>query len=281
MSTALHGLLGLVLWYGASRPECPPELVKVYDTRLPETEIDVVFFDPPRAKSRVPAQQPESIVALPPVVLEPKKQHDDYRSAPLVPRFSQTSDNGSTTALEETGRSGSGQRAEFFQIAGRGQSFVFVIDRSASMGPSGGLSTAKRQLAETLRRLPASARFQIIVYNRSAEPLDVNGCLGLMPATPANVQRALDLLQRVDAEGSTDHFLAMRRALALEADVVWFLTDADDLRAQDVRALTALNRGRSIVHTVELRSNNGSGGSLQSLAAANGGNYRGEILKNR
>jgi hypothetical protein len=57
---------------------------------------------------------------------------------------------------------------------------------------------------------------------------------------------------------------------------VFFLTDADDIRTEDVRGITARNHGRSIIHAIQL--GNASPGvndcPLQSLARHNRGTYR-------
>jgi len=78
------------------------------------------------------------------------------------------------------------------------------------------------------------------------------------------------------AEGSTDHVPAISLALGLQPDAVFFLTDADDIRAEVVRGITARNHGRSIIHAIQLRdaARPGGDGPLQSLARYNRGTYR-------
>jgi hypothetical protein len=133
---------------------------------------------------------------------------------------------------------------------------VYVIDRSSSMGLHGALAAARQQLLASLEQLPATARFQIIVYNRTAEPVLANQP-GLMPASRENLQRVATQLSTLTAEGGTDHPPALRRALALHPDVVFFLTDADDLTAEDLRAVTRLNPGRhTVIHAIELNTRN-------------------------
>jgi hypothetical protein len=164
----------------------------------------------------------------------------------------------------------------FFQIATQGKAIVYVIDRSASMGLNGGLAKAKRELLASLERLPSSSRFQIIAYNRSAEPLRINGESGLVLATPENKRCVALLLAGMEAEGSTQHLPALRRALALGPDVIFFLTDADDLRTEHIRAITSLNHGRSIIHAIDLGRPLGAYGDLPlyALALDNGGRYQ-------
>lgn len=79
-------------------------------------------------------------------------------------------------------------------------------------------------------------------------------------------------MKSLDAEGGNDHFPALRAALLLEPDVICLLTDADDLSVEQVRAVTAANRGRSRIHAVTLGSTPRM--AMQQLAAWNRGACR-------
>jgi hypothetical protein len=164
----------------------------------------------------------------------------------------------------------------FFQIQAQGQAVVYVIDRSSSMGLRGSLERAKRELRASLEQLPAAARFQVIAYHSQAEPLRVGGRTGLLPATPENKQAAAALVESLRAEGASGHQRALERALDLQPDTVFWLTDAGDLKAEQIRALTRRNQGRCAIHTIELLSGARStiDAPLRTLAAANRGHYR-------
>ena len=83
-------------------------------------------------------------------------------------------------------------------------------------------------------------------------------------------------MDEVRAQGGTDHLAALRRAVALEPDVIFFVTDADDMTADQVRNVTQLNRARAVIHAVEV--NNDREGReetpLKLLARLNGGTHR-------
>jgi hypothetical protein len=184
--------------------------------------------------------------------------------------------------VRQTGRraNGGGARtcsgaATFFDVPAQGQSIVYVIDRSGSMGLNGLLSVAKQELLASLRSLPVRTRFQVIVYNRLAELLRIDGRYDLVPATEANKDRVAALLEPMDAEGGTDHLAALRRALALQPDVIFFLTDAADLTNPQIRSVRLLNQGRSIIHVIELNAAEAPGeAALQVLARENNGQYK-------
>jgi hypothetical protein len=164
----------------------------------------------------------------------------------------------------------------FFEIPTQAQAIVYVIDRSASMGPSGGLAAAKRELLASLSRLPPSAHFQVLAYSSRVEPIPLGAGDGLLLASPGNIQHAVSYIDALYAEGATAHLPALKRALALHADVIYFLTDADDLTTEQVRAVTVLNHGRSVVHAIQLASVRRSADqqALQLLARENHGVYR-------
>jgi hypothetical protein len=161
--------------------------------------------------------------------------------------------------------------ATFFGVPAAGRSVVFVIDRSASMGLAGRLERAVRETATSLRRLPRHVRFAVIAYDRSAEPMRFGG---LVAAEPAAVEAAVAGLERLTAEGGTDHRRALRAALALGPEVVYFLTDDDELTAADVAAVSAANRGRTAIHAVCLAAPGGRAAALAELARRNRGTFR-------
>jgi hypothetical protein len=167
-------------------------------------------------------------------------------------------------------------------VEAHGQTLVYVIDRSSSMGLHGALAAAREEVLASLEQLPPTARFQVIVYNRTAEPL-LASQPELMVPSPENKQRVALQLSTLRAEGGTDHLPALRRALALHPDVVFFVTDADDLTAQHLRAVAQLNPGRrTVIHAIELnlRNRNRPDMPMHALALDNRGTYQAVDLQN-
>jgi VWA domain-containing protein len=177
----------------------------------------------------------------------------------------------------ESGDSGTGAGAitTFFQVPARGHSIVYLIDCSSSMGPSGALDAARRELLASLHRLPRDVRFQVIVYNSSARAL-VPQFQEWMCPDPPSLERVESALNELAAEGRTNYAQALQRGLALQPDVLFLLTDADSLPLRLVREVIQRNRRRTVIHVIELTTGHGvqTQKSLQQLARDNQGIYR-------
>ena len=75
---------------------------------------------------------------------------------------------------------------------------AFVLDRSGSMGGAK-IRLAMQAVEEAIRRLKATDRFSVVIYDNEIETL-VPGTF----ATPTARSRAMELLARVDARGATN-----------------------------------------------------------------------------
>jgi hypothetical protein len=171
---------------------------------------------------------------------------------------------------------GVGPGTEFFGARETGRSFAYVIDCSGSMATRSSLDIAKRELLSSLNVLPPDAQFSVIFYNLRARVFaDPNGRQGLMPATAANKTRVQNQLQTVSPEGGTDHMLALRTALGLKPEVVFFLTDGDLMTNNDVNEILAEFPG-SRIQAVEFGHGPdlGENTPLRRMANTTGGSYR-------
>jgi hypothetical protein len=287
LSLLLHTSLVLPLLFFSSRSsEDAYRGSLLIDTCVaaPATEIHLVICEPrsqvltsastgrePEALARVVAAMEKGISG--PVIKQAVAEHETAE-VQEAPERGQAAGSVQGSRVADPGL-GTGTTT-FFQIATDAKTIVYVIDRSASMGLNGCLAAAKRELLASLERLPSASRFQIIAYNRSAEPLRINGHSGPVFATPENKRCAALLLDEIGAEGGTEHLQALRRALVLGPDAIFFLTDTADLRANQIQAITSLNRGRSVIHAIELGRASGmrSDAPLYALAKQNQGCYK-------
>jgi hypothetical protein len=130
-------------------------------------------------------------------------------------------------------REGGKARTGLFGVMGEGYKFVYVLDRSGSMGGSGenALRAVKTELVESLKNLDSVHQFQIIFYNHRPVVFNPTGVPGRLAfATNQNKERAERFLDSISAEGGTNHEDALRMAIRMQPDVIFFLTDADEPR---------------------------------------------------
>lgn len=130
-------------------------------------------------------------------------------------------------------RSAAGGRAtvRVFNTEGQGYKFVYVFDRSGSMGGSGrnALRAAKQELLKSLDSLDTNHQFQIIFYNERPWQFNPSGQPGKLAfGNQRNKALAARFVRSVTADGATRHEEALKLAIRLQPDVIFFLTDADE-----------------------------------------------------
>lgn len=258
-SVALHAVAAVALVTLVLRDERPAVEVGI-DTRaeasvrmsLPEVEVDVKVADPPLAA--VP-----EVVPAPPQAAKPEPQSTQFPSPPepatpqvaarpapqflppeILARIRLTSGNPSpkidTGVHQAAATSVPVTTPAIHGPLGAGQTVVYVLDGSGSMGAAGKFDAARRALVSTLKAQPPTVRFQVIVYTGTAYPL-LAGNGTAIPATESNIRLATDALAKLEPRGTSNHLGAVRAALAFRPDVILMLTDADDLSATALKAV--------------------------------------------
>jgi hypothetical protein len=170
-------------------------------------------------------------------------------------------------------------RTSLFGLVGEGYKFVYVFDRSGSMGGQGreSLKAVKAELAKSLEHLDSVHQFQIVFYNERPVVFNPTGTPGRLAfATDENKRRAIRFIDSISAEGGTEHEDALRLAIRLRPDVVFFLTDADDpkLTPKQLAKIRSLAAG-TIINCIEFGPGAKPDGRsfLEDLAKENGGGY--------
>ncbi|QDT64056.1 vWA domain-containing protein [Calycomorphotria hydatis] len=171
-------------------------------------------------------------------------------------------------------------QSEFFGIRDTGQRFVYVIDCSGSMAEHNKLAMAKAELLASLQGLASNQQFQIIFYNQSPQSLKIpaRSSNGMFHASDINRTLAGQIMGTIHPSGGTDHLPALEKALALNPDVVFLLTDADEpkLSARDLDSVRRWNRRKTRIHTVEfgIGPQIGIESYLQVLSRRNDGSHQ-------
>ncbi|MGO8746628.1 MAG: VWA domain-containing protein [Thermoguttaceae bacterium] len=170
-------------------------------------------------------------------------------------------------------------RASLFGVSGEGYKFVYVFDRSGSMGGSGAASlrAVKAELRKSLESLEDTHQFQLIFYNDRPVVFNPTGVPGKLAfATERVKERALHFLDSIVAEGGTEHLAALKLAIRMRPDVIFFLTDGDEPKLSRHQLDEIRDRSDGItINTIEF----GPGpepekpGFLVTLAEENSGHY--------
>lgn len=171
---------------------------------------------------------------------------------------------------------GGGPSTAFFGARENADSFAYVIDCSGSMATHDAIGLAKRELLASLGQLPPDARFGIIFYTTKFTVFpDGSGRPALMRATSENKERVRARLNQIRPDEGTDPRPAVERALALKPEVIFLLTDGQELSYKDVDLLKA-SRGSTRIHTIDFggASPAPETAPLRRLAALTGGTYR-------
>jgi len=179
------------------------------------------------------------------------------------------------------GPPGGRARTKLYGIEADGYKFIYVFDRSGSMGGSGRntpLSSAKANLLASLEALGETHQFQIIFYNERPTMFALAGQPDrLVFGTPANRATAQQFVRGITADGGTRHEEALWMALKLQPDVIFFLTDADqpELSPGQLQRIERANNGRCSINTIEfgLGPKIGEDNFLMRLARENNGKY--------
>ncbi len=157
-----------------------------------------------------------------------------------------------------------------------GRKFVFVIDRSKSMGGQGlnVLVGAADELTSAIDQLQPYHQFQIVAYHHQTATLERRA---LLPAVAETKQRVADFIYNLAAFGGTEHEGALMVAMSMNPDVIVLITDGGlpELNAGQLARIRRAADGAQI-HCLQF----GSGPQqdrntfMRLLAAQNNGSYR-------
>ena len=158
-----------------------------------------------------------------------------------------------------------------------GRSFLFLLDRSKSMGSTGlgVVQAARKELTAAVEKLDSHHKFQILGYNRGTTPMKAPRLLN------ASKEHKLDVptfVGHLAAYGPTNHVAGIMSALSYKPDVIVMLTDggAPGLNSQELKRIRRTHGGRTQIHCVQfgLGPQRLEDEFMETLAAQNGGTFR-------
>ncbi len=195
-----------------------PEQKQIEITPVPPSQQEVTQVAQLPTVSRVPG-------LLPPGFIEIMKRSQSVTNQPTsVGPAEVVKPAGSTTIADTPPLHGAMKP---------GQSVVYILDCSGSMGEFGKLDMARSALMATLRRQPETLHFQVIPYNSNARLL----LPGAWSTISGNLALTENRLARLEATGRSNHAEALRVAVTLRPEAIVWLTDADDLSAAKLKPI--------------------------------------------
>lgn len=238
-----------------------PEAAVTADSVAPT--LDSIFSEPTAAPSIAPPELPD-FASIGPSMLE------EIAGGGAIPAISGpggigVGDNGKTTV-------------GFNGTSGTGSSFVYVIDRSGSMGGSAeaAIRAAKEELTRSLEAIKPTHQFQIVFFNQDAQVFNPAGGRRLAYGTDQNKRIAQNFMASIIPDGGTAHEAALMQAIGLSPDVIFFLSDAGEPQ-MTVAQLVRIRRAAAgiTINAIEYGRGPSSGtyNFLSRLASENGGQH--------
>jgi len=160
-------------------------------------------------------------------------------------------------------------RTTFFNAYGNAYVVVYVVDRSGSMIDT--IGPLKRELKRSLSELKPMQKFHVIFFS-AGRP--VEGPAGSVTwASDRNKRRYFEFIDGIGPEGKTDPQWAVKRALELDPDLIYLLTDGM-FRQSIADRIIELAKARKVrINTIAYVLERG-GYLLREIAERTGGIYR-------
>ncbi len=161
-----------------------------------------------------------------------------------------------------------------------GRRRVYLLDASDSIASM--MGTADRaviRIKSLLSLLEPDQEFQIIFYGNEPLKMRLRGIdEDYHRATAQNIGLATHELDAVDSLGASNHLSALRNALALNPDVIYFLSDGQDSAhaSGDIRRVLIRHKSHVRIHALQfaVAAPESRGRTwMQRLATETGGKY--------
>jgi hypothetical protein len=168
---------------------------------------------------------------------------------------------------------GDKQETVFFGLQQRADTVVFVVDMSGSMLDEHRFNRAVVELVRALGGLAPTQKFFVFFFNATTHPMLDMGSAQLLPATPDNQMKVVKWIKKLEPDADTNPEDALERALKLQPQVIYFLTDGE-IPPTTPDTVKKLNHAhKTVIHTIAFGTEEGAD-MLKAIARNNGGKYQ-------
>ena len=168
--------------------------------------------------------------------------------------------------------SGSGITLRVFGVGGYGTKFMYVFDRSLSMRGAK-LDEVKKELLKSFSALDERHQFNIIFYDDRYDVWKPGG--KLIVADESAKKDAEEFVQKITHRGLTQHLPPLLEAIKYGPNVIFFLTDGQDLTETQLDEVCRKS-GNICIHVIQFADESDQEQSeiLRRLASRNRGRYK-------
>jgi Mg-chelatase subunit ChlD len=161
----------------------------------------------------------------------------------------------------------------FFSIQDRADTVVFVVDMSGSMLDGHRFDRAVSELVRSLGALAPSQKFFVLFFEARTHPMLDMRSAQLTPATADNRTKVVKWIKTLKPDADTAPEDALERALKLEPQVIYFLTDGE-IPPTTRDTVKQFNQAhKTVIHTIAIGTEEGAD-QLRDIAKDNGGKYQ-------
>ena len=162
----------------------------------------------------------------------------------------------------------------FFGSGARADTVVFVVDMSGSMSEGRRFDRAVDELVRSLNAMVPTQKFFVFFFNGETHPmLGMHRSAALMSATSANRAKVIAWIKTLQPDADTAPEDALKRALKLKPQVIYFLTDGEIPPMTRETAKEFNHDHKTVIHTIAIGTEEGAE-MLRAIAQDNGGKYQ-------
>lgn len=276
VSIGLHVLVFAAFYHVVLREEVGPKrqiipearlanpvgrIDRVERTPLKITQEDSPTTDEPQLKMDSPPVAALSIDEAPSLALPGLDEMEP--TSPMLSQVTQVAGNVAPVS-------------SFFGQSGNAYRVVYVVDVSASLMIY--IDEIINQMRESIQALIPTQRFHIVLARpRHVEELKFRRLVPAISRYKKEAMSFLDTVDRIPKPGKADPIEAMKRAFAIEPELIYFLSDGDypDIADDLERELNRMNANRNVCITaIGFDPSPVPQALLERIAHQHGGHYR-------
>ena len=163
-------------------------------------------------------------------------------------------------------------RGGFFGVQDDAGSYVYVVDVSTSMKERGRYDKARKEVLNSVKALTARQKFCVIFYSSYAFHMLGKRNPTMVEPTTANLRKLEQWMKDFPVGGATQPLDALLKAIQLNPEVIFFLTDGE-FQGTVASSVKTANRKPIRINTIGFQTTKGEY-LMKKIASESGGVYK-------